>query len=444
MQRTRRTSGQNAPSCKIVIDTSTDPQYISNSIASSSISSLDSQKAASTLTSPSRSRASGKTSTITSPSRSRTSSKTTIISSPSRSRTSSKTTTISSPSRSRATYNITSPSRSRASSKTSISSSSPRRARSSTSKSTSRSTKSIRNSSLQDYDIGEELGRGAFGVTYKGYNKLVNKEVAIKTIDVNKSVEKNVKLDDIESEVDILMTLSSYPDCYKYIACYYDSFRDHFNGADTIFIVSEFVDGLSLDAYLKTASLRAEEDEDEDVFDTDELVDLFSQLTSGINHIHTLGFAHRDLKPDNILITKDGVIKIIDFGLSCLKKCDVSACFDTCKGTAGTLMYMSPEYVTRTQQQTLDGAKANDIWSLGVVMYNLANGYDQFPFDIYNSRTGRDYDYNEQAEQIKKAPKYDSQHSDPNINTIVDALLINKWINRPNISQVIDILNENK
>jgi len=72
---------------------------------------------------------------------------------------------------------------------------------------------------------------------------------------------------------------------------------------------------------------------------------LFLQLLLGLNFIHNKGYSHRDIKPNNILITKDYTIKYIDFGIACLAECRVSECTNICGGINGTLNYMPPEFL---------------------------------------------------------------------------------------------------
>jgi len=96
------------------------------------------------------------------------------------------------------------------------------------------------------------------------------------------------------------------------------------------------------------------------------------QLFQAINHCHAQNIVHRDIKPDNIMITNDDSVRLIDFGLSKASKKGKQL-----KTVAGTPYYMSPE--------VLDGAysKKADIWSLGVILYTLVSGY--LPFQGKNA-----------------------------------------------------------
>ena len=195
------------------------------------------------------------------------------------------------------------------------------------------------NMNTENYKITRELGKGTFGVTYLGLDNRTKRPVAIKTIDIEKSKLKGAATDNIYAEIDTLKILSNTDHPHKeYIVKYLESFEDTFNGASTIFIVSEYINGVSLYDYIKINSTYS--------LTPNLLWPLISQLLLGLQYIHFMGYAHRDIKPDNIMLTNDNNIKYIDFGLACLSECNKSKCVNTCRGTPGTPYYMPPEYVT--------------------------------------------------------------------------------------------------
>ena len=98
---------------------------------------------------------------------------------------------------------------------------------------------------------------------------------------------------------------------------------------------------------------------------------IFTQLILGLKEIHDQDIGHRDIKPDNIMVTPDYKVKFLDFGLACS---DVYSC----KGKHGTPFYQPPEVLNKIHEESLSGAKLHDIWSLSLVLYNLAN--DKLPF----------------------------------------------------------------
>ena len=125
------------------------------------------------------------------------------------------------------------------------------------------------------------------------------------------------------------------------------------------FISMAYVEGKSLKEILKekTLSLR-------------EVLDIAIQIAEGLNVAHKKEIVHRDIKSDNIMLTDEGLVKIMDFGLAKLKG---ATKLTTTGSTLGTLAYMSPE-----QAQGIEVDQRSDIFSLGVVLYEMITG--QLPF----------------------------------------------------------------
>jgi serine/threonine protein kinase len=209
-----------------------------------------------------------------------------------------------------------------------------------------------------------------------------------------------------------------------------------------------------------------------------------------LGYIHAKNYAHRDIKPDNIMITNDNVIKYIDLGLSCLYKARDDYVTDTCHGHPGSLTFMPPEFFYQPQQsnqstQAYDyqntatrstipdisilpdvsslkftnmsedfssdsgitkparedniiGAKAHDVWSLAVTMFQLANGDKAFPFKIYDNQK-KTLSKNEIMQNIANAPQFSSNYiyDDGRTDRYLSFLLINNWKERPTINQAI-------
>jgi serine/threonine protein kinase len=325
----------------------------------------------------------------------------------------------------------------------------------------------------------KELGRGSFGVTYLAYDKQLHKKVAVKTISIDStSREGTSNLETINAEIDSIKTLSRVPKCHKYIACYIDSFKDAFKNSATIFIISEYVDGGPLTTYIQEHNSK--------IYPTI-LWPLYYQLLLGLKFIHNNGFAHRDIKPNNILLTSDLNIKYIDFGLACLSKCNYIQCPNKCENIVGTTFYQPPEFFNGTFVNSFRASKAHDIWSLAIVFFEMANGDMTYPFDIY-SKTGElfseqmsngdmtypfdSYSKSEEllseqmsndymtypfdiyskpgellSEQqietnIARAPSYFSEYllDDGRTDSFINFLLINNWKLRPNVDKCLDLI----
>jgi maternal embryonic leucine zipper kinase len=282
---------------------------------------------------------------------------------------------------------------------------------------------------MEQYSLIRELGRGNFGITFLGIDKNTGQNVAIKAINIQESSKRGADLTAIHDEIDTLTYLASdHKEGSKYLAKYYTSFTSHLDGVQTIFIISEYIEGTDLYGFISKYPPAK--------IPVDLLWPVFTQLLLGLKYIHSNDYAHRDIKPENILITKTGEIKYIDFGLACLRKCRRDLCKNTCKSRGGTYLYSPPEFYKGDYIITLDTEKAHDIWSLGVVMHELTFGKYKFPFNV---TTSSKY----QIEQnIAKAPifMYEYQDDDGRTLSYLKEILINDLRKRPTVGQALYLL----
>ena len=133
--------------------------------------------------------------------------------------------------------------------------------------------------------------------------------------------------------------------------------RTRSGDGSSMYIVMEYVDGQTLTERIKTLSLK-------------QAIEIGIQIAEGLAAAHEQGIVHRDIKPDNIMVRKDGIPQIMDFGLAKLKGVTSITQAGSTVGTAG---YMSPEQV-----QGLDVDHRSDIFSLGVVMFEMFTGQKPF------------------------------------------------------------------
>jgi serine/threonine protein kinase len=207
-------------------------------------------------------------------------------------------------------------------------------------------------STLGKYQLMREIGRGAMGVVYEGWDPIIARHVAIKTIRLPAMADAE-SLDAIERfrrEVQAAGRLS-HPNIV--------SVFDYGETDDMAYIVMEYVDGGSLKALLDKNEMCP-------LADT---LRIMNDLLAGLQFSHENGVIHRDIKPANVMLTRTGQVKIADFGTA---RVECSAM--THAGTVlGTPAYMSPEQFTGEMVDT-----RSDIYSAGVLFYELLTGHRLF------------------------------------------------------------------
>ena len=202
------------------------------------------------------------------------------------------------------------------------------------------------------YEMKEVIGKGKFGVVNLGIHKKTGQQVAIKIL--NKENIKTIEDKElVRIEIEILK-LCHHPNIVRLL--------DHLENNDYIYIVTEYIGGGTLGQYLKKKKFN---------FSERQATNIMSQIANGVKYLHQYGIAHRDLKPDNIMITQQndyGVIKIMDFGLS-----KILSPNERMVDGYGTLSYVAPEVLLRTPYN-----KEVDIWSMGVILFYMLSG--KLPF----------------------------------------------------------------
>ncbi|MEX1243342.1 MAG: protein kinase [Thermoanaerobaculia bacterium] len=212
---------------------------------------------------------------------------------------------------------------------------------------------------LGRYEVLNELGKGAMGVVYLAKDPVIGRLVAIKTIksshggdDDSESREFRERFVREAQTAGIL----SHPN----IVTIHDIGEDTESRAS--FIAMEYIEGRNL------KSLVTEKNK----FTWDEIADLVAQIGEALDYAHRKGIIHRDIKPANILLTTDGKVKITDFGIAKIASSNLT----TTGQFLGTPNYMSPEQVSGAP---VDGR--SDIFSLGVVLYELLTNRKPFQGD---------------------------------------------------------------
>ena len=202
------------------------------------------------------------------------------------------------------------------------------------------------------YQIGEALGKGAFGTVYKGLNIETGETVAIKRVELTGIPQ--TELNNLEQELTLLQKLN-HPNIVQYVGAVRS--EKHLN------IMLEFIENGSLLTILKKFGKFPET-----------LAAVYTaQILEGLAYLHGEGVIHRDIKAANTLTTKDGEVKLADFGVATLSKAQRASGNLMDSGALGSPYWMAPEIIT------MEGSKpASDIWSLGCTIIELMTGEPPF------------------------------------------------------------------
>ncbi len=226
------------------------------------------------------------------------------------------------------------------------------------------------------YKILEKLGEGGMGVVYKAEDTKLKREVAIKFLPHQISTnEEERKRFEIEAQAAAAL---NHPNI--------STIHSIEESDSEVFIVMEFIDGIELKDKIKSGPIPAKE-----------AINIAIQIAEGLEAAHKKGIVHRDIKSQNIMITDDGKVKIMDFGLAKMKG---GSQLTKAGSTLGTLAYMAPE---QAKGEEVD--HQSDIWSFGVVLYEMLTG--KMPF-------AGDYD---------AAIVYNILNDEPQLDNIQDSVL---------------------
>lgn len=202
------------------------------------------------------------------------------------------------------------------------------------------------------YEIKEKIGSGGTAVVYRGQDILLGRMVTIKILR-EEYVGDEELVRRFRREAQAVASLS-----HGNIVSIYDVGDE----GNLHYFVMEFVEGETLKDYIKRKG----------TLDIAETVDIISQILEGIDYAHKHGIVHRDIKPQNVLISKDRHVKVTDFGIA-MGLSEVTQTYHSSSRIMGSVQYISPEQV---QGEPI--TEKSDIYSIGVVLYEMLTG--QLPF----------------------------------------------------------------
>ncbi|XP_017560985.1 myosin-IIIa isoform X1 [Pygocentrus nattereri] len=206
------------------------------------------------------------------------------------------------------------------------------------------------------WEIIETIGKGTYGKVYKVLNKVNGSKAAVKILDPIHDIDE-----EIEAEYNILKALSDHPNVVKFYGMYYK--KDLKNG-DQLWLVLELCNGGSVTDLAKGMLKRG------DRMDEPIIAYILHEALMGLRHLHENKTIHRDVKGNNILLTTQGGIKLVDFGVSA-QLTNTRLRRNT---SVGTPFWMAPEVIACEQQLDSTYDARCDVWSLGITAIELGDG----------------------------------------------------------------------
>jgi eukaryotic-like serine/threonine-protein kinase len=204
------------------------------------------------------------------------------------------------------------------------------------------------------YEVRRELGRGSCGVVYQGFDPFVQRDVAIKVALQAAAADASTTRPDhshffVEARAAGMLQ-------HPHIVSLFDAGVE----GELSYIVMEYVDGETLREYTRKDGKR---------LPTDQVVDAIFKCSKALDFAHRKGVLHRDIKPSNIMLSREGVVKIMDFSVAELTQHATTGR----RSLVGSPLYMSPEQVRREPP-----LPQSDLYALGAVMYELLAGAPPF------------------------------------------------------------------
>uniref|UniRef100_A0A8K9UXH3 Myosin IIIB n=1 Tax=Oncorhynchus mykiss TaxID=8022 RepID=A0A8K9UXH3_ONCMY len=207
-----------------------------------------------------------------------------------------------------------------------------------------------------DWDIAETIGKGTYGKVYRVNNRKDGSQAAVKVLDPINDVDE-----EIEAEYNILRTLSNHPNVVKFYGMFYKS--DDLSGGQ-LWLVLELCNGGSVTDLIKGLLMRGQR-----LLEPVIAYILYGALL-GLQHLHNNRIIHRDVKGNNILLTTEGGVKLVDFGVSA----QLTSARLRRNTSVGTPFWMAPEVIACEQQYDSTYDARCDVWSLGITAIELADG----------------------------------------------------------------------
>ncbi|KAI1242646.1 hypothetical protein IHE44_0000183 [Lamprotornis superbus] len=262
------------------------------------------------------------------------------------------------------------------------------------------------------WEIIETIGKGTYGKVFKVLNKKNGSKAAVKILDPVHDIDE-----EIEAEYNILKALSDHPNVVKFYGMYYK--KDVKNG-DQLWLVLELCNGGSVTDLVKGFLKRGER--------MNELIIAYilHEALMGLQHLHENKTIHRDIKGNNILLTTEGGVKLVDFGVSA----QLTSTRLRRNTSVGTPFWMAPEVIACEQQLDSSYDARCDAWSLGITAIELGDG-DPPLADLHPMRA---------LFKIPRNPPPTLQQPElwsPEFNDFINKCLTKDYEKRPTVSALL-------
>jgi serine/threonine protein kinase len=215
---------------------------------------------------------------------------------------------------------------------------------------------------IKTMEFQAELGRGGMATVYLAHDQKFDTNVAIKVLNKEFVNNENIRKRFLAEAKN--MFKMSHPNIIKV--------TDLIDAGDNVAFAMEYIEGETLKEYIDRKGKLKD----------DEVKIIFTQMLEAVGYVHKQNLIHRDIKPSNFMISKDGSVKLMDFGIA--KNTDASSAEYTITQTGmqmGTPMYMSPEQIKSSK----DVGPQTDIYSLGVVLWQMASGKKPYDTSVISS-----------------------------------------------------------